>query len=271
MKSNRLLHPFRLQNIIIGFLLLAVPVLLLTGGALRALAGVYTLSFLAVMVLFGIGNVMLKVNRAGLPRPERASWPTTLLAIVAVSVGLWGNVVLNPPYVAVFLEYFVPAVLVVSIMLGRSALLKGTLFMVRSVVGSMASYGAAVGAALQGKLEQINAQQLVFFTRGDRLANLNNALIYVRQNEPTSRLKVVTVVKDEREVPPRLRRDLEFLDEAYPEIDIEFVVITGTFGPSLIQELSQKWHIPTNLMFIGSPTGHLIYGLAELGGVRLII
>ena len=259
------------HRIIIGFFVLAVSVLAITGGELRALAGVYTLSFLAVMILFGIGNVLLKVNRAGLPRPERATWAAVLLAIAAVGAGLWGNVVMNPPYVTVFLEYFVPAVLIVSVMLGRIAILNGILFVVRSAVGSLTMYGNAAGAAIQGKIDHISSQQLVFFTRGDKLSNLNNAMIYVRENEHTSRLKVVTVVRNESEVPARLRRDLEFLDEAYPEVDIEFVVITGKFGPALIQELSEKWRIPTNLMFIGSPTGHLIYGLAELGGVRLII
>lgn len=61
------------------------------------------------------------------------------------------------------------------------------------------------------------------------------------------------------------------MDEAYPNIDIEFVALEGKFGPQLIQQLSQEWHIPTNLMFIGSPGRRLAYDLAELGGVRLII
>ena len=61
------------------------------------------------------------------------------------------------------------------------------------------------------------------------------------------------------------------LDELYPEIDIEFVPLTGSFGPDLIQQLSTEWNIPVNLMFIGSPSDHFIYGLADLGGVRLII
>jgi amino acid transporter len=259
------------HRIIVGFLLLAVSVFLITGGELKALAGVYTLSFLAVMVLFGVGNVLLKINRAGLPRPERASWPGTLLAIATVSAGLVGNVLMNPAYVAIFFEYFAPALLIVSIMLGRIAILKATLFVVQSAVGSMTASGKAIGMALQAKIDHINAQQLVFFTRGDDLSNLNNAMIYVRENEHTNRLKIVTVVKDEEAVPHKLRQDLTFLNEAYPAIDIEFVVIIGTFGPTLIAALSKQWRIPTNLMFIGSPSGHLIYGLAELGGVRLII
>jgi hypothetical protein len=90
-------------------------------------------------------------------------------------------------------------------------------------------------------------------------------------NEHTQRIKVVTVVRDDSEVPLTLERDLEFLDQAYPDIDIEFVVLHGVFGPALIKELEQKWRIPANFMFIGSPGDHFLYGLAELGGVRLII
>ena len=72
-------------------------------------------------------------------------------------------------------------------------------------------------------------------------------------------------------MPVRLESDLKHLDEIYPEIEIEFVVLEAIFGPELIQELSQQWNIPANFMFIGSPGDHFLYGLAELGGVRLII
>ena len=50
-------------RIIISFLILCVSVLLVTHGDLESLAGVYTFSFLAVMCLFGIGNLLLKVKR----------------------------------------------------------------------------------------------------------------------------------------------------------------------------------------------------------------
>jgi hypothetical protein len=79
------------------------------------------------------------------------------------------------------------------------------------------------------------------------------------------------VVSKSDQVPARIEKDLKFLDRTYPAIDIEFVVREGVFGPALIEELSREWKIPRNFMFIGSPTGHLMYGLAELGGVRVII
>ena len=257
--------------IILIFFLMTVSVLLITRGELKALAGVYTLSFLAVMALFCVGNILLKVKRARLPRPSRAPWLGVLAALGAVLVGFVGNAVLNPPYVRVFLEYFIPAMLIISIMLGRIALLKAGLFVVRAfndfVLGAMSSIDRRIGR----KIDQINAQQFVFFTHFDDVATLNKVLLYIRENEHTNRLKVVAVVTDSEQVPPHFVENLHFLDEAYPEIDIEFVKVEGTFGPTLIQDLSKSWQIPTNLMFIGSPGDHFMYGLASLGGVRLII
>ena len=259
------------HRIIIGFFLLGVSVLLITRGELEALAGVYTISFLAVMALFGIGNVLLKVKRARLPRPVRASWAAVIAGIAAVLVGLVGQVAMNPSYTRVFLIYFLPTVLVVVIMLGRIALLKACLFFIQGVSETIAGVTSSLSETIRARIERISGQQMVFFTRGDHIAHLNDVMLYVRRNEHTNRIKVVTVVEKAGEVFPKLEEDLKFLDEAYPEIDIEFVVIEGIFRPALIQELSAKWGIPANFMFIGSPGDHFPYGLAELGGVRLII
>jgi hypothetical protein len=143
--------------------------------------------------------------------------------------------------------------------------------MLRRISQSIGDTTTSLSQWIRHKIEVINSQQVVFFTRGDQLHNLNEAMLYVRNNEHTNRIKVVIVVQDESEIPPRLKRDLKFLDEAYPEIDIEFVVRHGKFGPKLIEKLSEEWKIPTNFMFIGSPGDHFMYGLAELGGVRLIV
>ncbi|HDO30607.1 MAG TPA: APC family permease, partial [Desulfobacteraceae bacterium] len=69
----------------------------------------------------------------------------------------------------------------------------------------------------------------------------------------------------------KLDKDIEFLDREYPEIDIELVKLKGEFGPKMIQDLSKKWNIPVNFMFIGSPGDHFPYRIEALGGVRLII
>jgi len=65
--------------------------------------------------------------------------------------------------------------------------------------------------------------------------------------------------------------EIDFLNREYPEIAIEFLVVDGKFSPKLIIELSKKWNIPINFMFIGSPSDKFPYKVEELGGVRLII
>ncbi len=268
LKTNRR-HTF--HRIIIVFFILSVSVLLITKGELKALAGVYTLSFLSVMALFALGNILLKVKRERLPRPSRAGWTTVIVGIVAVLVGLVANAIMNPPYLRVFLNYFIPSMLIIAIMLTRITLLKGCLFLVRIISASLYNLLGGVTDSIRHKIEEINSQQVVFFTRGDNVSNLNNAVLYVRDNEHANRIKIVTVVADKKEVPDKIKDDLKFLSETYPDIDIDFVIVEGTFSPDLIQELSIKWNIPANLMFIGSPGGKLVYSQAELGGVRLVI
>ena len=259
------------HRIIIAFFILAVSVLMVTKGELDALAGVYTISFLSVMALFGLGNILLKVRRAKLKSDTRASWPSLIVAIGAVLIGIAGHLVMNPEHFRVFLGYFIPTVIIVLIMLGRIGILRACLFLIGAASDAIAGMTSRVSQYIDAKIEEIRGQQIVFFTRGDNLANLNRAMLYVRRNEHTNRVKVVTVVRDESEVPERLGTDLEFLDEAYPEIKIDFVVVKDTFSPELIQKLSRDWGIPVNFMFLGSPGDHFLYGLAEMGGVRLII
>lgn len=239
------------HRIIIAFFLLCVSVLVITEGDLPALAGVYTISFLAVMALFGLGNLFLKTTRARLPRPSSAPLLSVLIAIGAVVIGLIGNCLMNMHYLLIFLEYFVPALVLVTIMLERTTILKGFLFVVRSMLMFFVKRMTATSQTIRAQIDSINSQQIVF-TRGDNLANLNQAMLYVQRNEDTNRIKVVNVVRKEEDTPANLPKDLAFLNEAYPDIDIEFVPIVGSFGPDLITQLSEQWKIPPNLMFIGS-------------------
>jgi amino acid transporter len=268
LKLNRRKTP---HFIVISFFILCVSVLLITKGELSALAGVYTISFLSVMTLFALGNLLLKVRRAGLPRPTIASWPLVVIAFTAVIIAITGNIVLNPSYFFVFLEYFIPSVIFVMCMLGRIAIFEACLFVIRSINEKVSETSNRISTRIFSWIDDINSQQMVFFTKGDDIANLNRVMMYVQDNEHTSRIKIVTVLKDGENAPAKLKTELEFLDRAYPEIDIEFVTLKGEFGPTLIEKLSKDWSIPSNFMFIGSPADRFPFRIAELRGVRLII
>ncbi|KAA9345587.1 APC family permease [Adhaeribacter soli] len=257
--------------IMIAFFLLCVSILFITSGNIAALAGVYTISFLSVMTLFGIGNVLLKIRRNRLPRPVRASASTVFFAILAVLAALVGNAVLNPGYLLVFLQYFIPAAILLFIMLNRTTILGVLVYLLRQFEDSHGKLMALTSYRLKRLIMRIHSQQFIFFTKGDNIANLNKVMRYIVENEHTRKLKIVNVIGDNEVVNKKLIHEVDVLDRAYPELTVDFIVIKGHFGPELIQELSTKWHIPKNFMFIGSPGDRFHYGLQELGGVRLVI
>jgi hypothetical protein len=92
---------------------------------------------------------------------------------------------------------------------------------------------------------------------------------YVQNNETTKKLKIVNINKD-HDNNELLISDLKVLDRAYPK-SISIHWVRARFGPEIIDTLSNKWNIPKNFMFIGSPGDRFSYRVAELGGVRLIM
>lgn len=279
MALDRILPPFLLKKntrgstyfIAICFFLLCTSILFITRGELDALAGVYTLAFLSVMVLFGFGNILLKVKRRNLPRPERSNWLALLIAIALVISAIIGNAVMNPSYLLVFFEYFIPTMLLVAIMLNRIVLLKLLLNIIRYFFEPIERFVSGAHEGITRRIERINKQEFVFFTKDDDVATLNKVMIYIRKNEHTRKLKVVTILEEGEKLPSGLMRDIGVLDREYPEIKIDFIKMEGEFGPKLINKLSREWDIPINFMFIGSPGDHFPYRIEDMGGVRLII
>ncbi len=284
MTLDRIMPPFFLKKnkkgssyrIIIMFFVLCVSVLLITQGNVKLLAGVYTISFLSVMALFAIGNILLKIKRSKLPRPERASWISVIIAIIAVVTALIGNIMMPPKdglpsNFTVFLYYFIPFITFIIIMLNRTVLLKLTLKTIDGIFNPIRKFILRLDKNIQKIIDDINSQEFVFFTKGDDIATLNKVMLYISKNEHTRKIKIVTVVQDEKEIPEELPEEIKFLDKEYPKIEVEFVVENGTFSPEFIRKLSKKWNIPINFMFIGSPGDKFPYRIEELGGVRLII
>lgn len=257
-------------RIVIAFLVLCISVLFVTKGNLVSLAGVYTFSFLAVMGLFGIGNLMLKVKRRKLPRPERAKPLIVIISVLFIVAAFLGNIKLNENSFYTFIKYLVPALLFVAIMLNRSLIIRFLIEIIEYFYQPLRKVVVMSNKYLHGMHKKINSQEFVFFTKGDDVAILNKVMQYVQLNESTKKLKVVNL-KSANQNNELLIQDIKVLDRAYPEIDIEFLEIEGAFGPEIIEELSQKWNIPKNFMFIGSPGNRFSYRVAELGGVRLIM
>lgn len=257
--------------IILLFFALCCSVLFITGGVIDLLAGVYTLSFLSVMALFAIGNMLLKVKRNRLPRDVHAGWGAVIIALLAVCAGLVGNLLINPEYVKVFAIYFVVAVAVVGLMFLRVQILKVLLAVMRRVIEDIRELNRRLSRRIIGGIDRINSQSVIFFSKGDNLVTLNRAALYVLNNEQTKRLKVIHVYQNESDIPPEFAGQINIIDRIYPELCIDLILVRGKFGPDLIERLSQRLNVPKNYMFIGTPGDRFPHNIAELGGVRLIM
>jgi amino acid transporter len=257
--------------IILLFLLLCASIVAVTQGELERLAGVYTLSFLSVMALFATGNMLLKKSRARLPRVIRASWPAVTIALIAVLVALVGNILLDPINVEVFAGYYLVIGGAVAIMFLRVEILKLGLFVSRALVDRLLTVNEWVRRTVHAKIEEINSIGVVYFTKGDDVATLNRAALYVLQNEQTQILTVVHVFQDEKQIPPDLADQLALIDRLYPQLRIDFLAVRGDFTPDLIEQLSRRLKVPKNYMFIGTPGDRFPHRIEKLGGVRVIL
>ncbi len=257
--------------IIISFLLLCCSILIITAGEVNALAGVYTLSFLGVMTLFAAGNMLLKVERANLPRKIRASWPTVVTAFIAVSVGLLGNLMAHPEYFRIFIIYFAIAAGAVSIMFWRLDIFRAGLAVSRSAVASIRLMSQHVNQSIVEQIDKINSHSVIYFSKGGDLAALNRAALYVLSNELTNRMRVVHCFTTEDDICQELAENLQIIDRIYPRLRIDLVMVKGVFGPELIEQLSHRLGVPKNYMFLGTPDDRFPHNIEDLGGVRLIM
>jgi amino acid transporter len=255
--------------IILAFFGLCCLILIITTGEVTQLAGVYTISFLCVMALYSIGNMLLKSKRDRLPRVERASWPAVSIALIAILIGLAGN--LSPSHMQIFMDFFLSIIFVVGLMLFRLEILRVIFYILKSIMKVLERISHRSSRYILDKIHLINSQKVIYFSKADDLANLNKAALYVIQNEHSNNLIVAHVYKSDDEDLSKMAEHLKTVDQLYPQLKIDFLAVKGEFGPSLIEKLSNRLKIPKNFMFISTPSHNFKHTFDSLGGVRIII
>jgi len=255
------------HRIIIGFFLLCSSILLVTRGSLLSLAGVYTISFLGVMTLFGLGDILLKVRRKELKRTFRAGWSTILVAITATSLGMIGNVIIDYKNLLYFLQYFIPTILLVVIMYLRIPILKTILQMLNNLMSRILVWRTKVIDNITG----MTNQRVILFTRGVALGRLHAAFEYIVKNESSRSVVVLHLYSNpEQNEGESLEKSLKSIEEIFPMLKIELVVREGIFGPESIDAVSKEFDVAKNNIFIGAPEEKHSFSILDLGGVRVI-
>jgi amino acid transporter len=282
--------------IIIGFFLVCTSMFFITNQNVLILASVYTISFLSVMSLFAIGNLILKYKRSRIRREHRARVPVVLLSLVATITAIYGNIVINGSTIQYFFLYYGCTLLIVGIMFQRVHILR---MIVRGLVrkgregeeielpmdSSDTSLRNKLAMTAIKWLRQVQEQKIIFFIKDADIRLMNKAIEYVRDNEQTQILQFVHVhvisVNDpasdraslsEHVTVKAMMEDLTTLQRVYPKMKLDFAAISShaQFKGSLVKKIGERLGVPTHFMFISCPSEKFSYDIAQLGGVRLI-
>jgi amino acid transporter len=255
------------HRIIISFFVLCSSILLVTQGSLLSLAGVYTISFLGVMTLFGIGNILLKIRRKELKRTYRAGWMTILVAITATTLGMMGNVIIDYKNLLYFMHYFIPTVFLVVLMYMRIPILRTILQVLNNLMTRILLWRTTI----IDHITSITEQKVILFARGGNLGRLNTAFNYIMHNE-SSRSVIVLHLYNQPEYNKEkyLAESLKTLHEIFPFLKTQLVAREGKFGAEIINSVSKEFGVPVNNIFIGAPEEKHSFSIQDLGGVRVI-
>ncbi|OQS06117.1 transmembrane protein [Thraustotheca clavata] len=276
--------------IIFSYFAVAASLVLVLEGDIIMLSSVFSYAFLGLLVLFSIGAIIFKIKRSHMPRETNAAWWKCIVGFLMVVMGFLGTLLGDPKVSLVFALYFFVVVAIIFIMLERLWLLRVGLFVMRTLCPSrrdrrmestdeddladdeemlLPRTGARGGRTIMKIIKSINAPPIVFFCKHMSLSLINKAVMYVRKNEQTETLKIVHVHKSGTPVPPGFVDLVAVFDRMYPKIRIDFVSIEGQFEPALVQWLSERYEISTNMMFIRQPDNIDAHKVSLLG-VRVI-
>ncbi len=253
-------------RIIVFFFLLCVSILLMTQGDLLSLAGMYTISFLGVMTLFALGNIILNETRTELKRTFHAPRIYVYIAMVATAVGIVGNIIINVQNLLFFAMYFFPFALLVFTVMNQEAILKTVL--------QKFTYDSHFRKYLEKKFKRVISGRYVIF-----LSSINRlfpTIEYLVRNENNYNLTIVHCGPYKKEGDDkkylRIKQTIPMLQAAgvHPYLSIETIYKNAEFGPDIINEISEELDIPKNRILIGSIHHSHDFDYDQLGGVRII-
>jgi amino acid transporter len=249
-------------RIVLAFFVLCTSILVMTNGNLLSLAGVYTISFLCVMTLFAVGNLLLRVTRRELKRPYKAPIFYVFIALLSTSLGLIGNSLIDPANVAYFLVYFVPSIFAVMIIIFRTSILRAMMYPIQNIK-PIFNYMNAVYQ------NSINPSFYVFVHHTNRLHTL---LEYIDNNENGTNVVIIHCKNGDDKQLERIQQIIPELQEAgaFPNLKISFEYNDECFGPECIDNFAKERNINKNRIFIGSIHEHHDFDYGDLGGVRIV-
>ena len=132
------------------------------------------------------------------------------------------------------------------------------------------SFLRVVTRALGNQIRSFSSQPIVFFTSSCNISKILKSLAYVRDNEASRWVMVVHCCPTEDDIPDDFVEQVSVLDQAFPKLRVDSVVVLADFSPDLVVYLSNELSVPQNYMFISAFSRRFQFRVHEFGGVRMI-
>ncbi|TRM67071.1 amino acid permease-domain-containing protein [Schizophyllum amplum] len=251
---------------VLGFVILSIALYASTGASLTITSKMFSLVWLTVMTLFPLALITLQFNRGRLQRTSRTPF-SVIVACLAVAAAVFaGNVAIDQTTVGYFALYFVIVFGVFTVTQKKTHIIRYVYWLYDNYP-SLHSWGPTQnwGTALIRTMKRMKRQPVCILAKTDEINYLFQMILYVRRNEETSCLKIVHFADEEDAVPSELEANAKILDEAFPELTIDLLIVRGTFDPATIAALALRLNIPTSLMFMSCPGSKFPYSVSDLG------
>ncbi|KAG8857674.1 hypothetical protein FRB96_005692 [Tulasnella sp. 330] len=275
---DRIIPPLFLKTLPTGsshysvafFLFLAIVLYASSGFALHTISGVFSVSFLVVLLLYAVSNMLLKFNRDRLPRRHKTSLGLTVFAFLITLFVFVGNIIQAPGAIGLFAAYFAAVLLC---LFGLSTQLK----LARLIMWLYAQQSTlqrwrffkGLDASIVKWIKRLKSQPIVVWVKGDDIYNLVEAILYIRKNEITARIIFLHAYMNITDIPPELEANVKLLDEAFPAITLDLIFLKGEFNPTLVEAASAKIDVPKSQMLMDTMGHEHGRSLADYGGVRV--
>ncbi|KXN87169.1 hypothetical protein AN958_09133, partial [Leucoagaricus sp. SymC.cos] len=235
-----------------------------SGGNLDVVSQMFSLVWLAVMGLFPLSLLLLRFNRAHLKRNLRTGLPIIAVAFVIICVAVAGNIIVSPRAFGYFAAYFIGIALIFFLVQNRLRVLR-LLYWFYDQYPALHRWKRTRhwGVSLVNAIQRSKNQPICILVNTDEINQLLRMVSYVRKNEETSCLKIVHLLDEEKEAPSELEANIQILDEAFPELTIDLLLVPGLFEPKAVAALSHNLNVPTSLMFMGCPGSASTHSIAE--------
>ncbi|KAF8183234.1 amino acid permease-domain-containing protein [Mycena galopus ATCC 62051] len=238
-------------------------------GQLGVVSNMFSLVWLTVMALFPVALLCLQFNRGRLPRASKTPLSVSAVSLVVTVAVFAGNIAIDPATAGYFAAYLLSLLALFGVTQHRVALLHAVYWVYDQYPAlhrwrMTKGWGARL-VALMGRLKR---QPLCVLVKRDEINHLLHMILYVRENEETSCIKIVHFCGDEEGgdgIPSELEANAKILDEAFPEITIDLIIVYDTFAPANVASLAHRLQIPAALMFMSCPGPAARYPVADFG------